>query len=237
MLEEIHEEGDDGSKFIEPPPRTRPATAASWASATAFTKTTTRAPRSSRQQCDKVLAQLHKSDPLLDIAKRLEEIRPRRRLLHRAQALSERRFLQRHHHARHRHPARHVHRHVRHRPHAGLDRQLQGSHGVPKAGSAARARSTPDRFLFNIVVDYPSETEEREIIRRVTSPGSAKITPLMSAEDIIRLQEIVKRVPVGDHVIDFAAAITRATRPKEKRHRISSGTWSPGVPVRAPGSA
>jgi MoxR-like ATPase len=87
---------------------------------------------------------------------------------------------------------------------------------IEQEGTYPLPEAQLDRFLFNIVVDYPSETEEREIIRRVTSPGSAKITPLMSAEDIIRLQEIVKRVPVGDHVIDFAAAITRATRPKEK---------------------
>ena len=72
------------------------------------------------------------------------------------------------------------------------------------------------RFLFNIVVDYPSEAEEREIIRRVTGPSSSKISPMMSAADIIQLQEIVRRVPVGDHVIDFAAALARATRPKEK---------------------
>jgi len=70
-----------------------------------------------------------------------------------------------------------------------------------------------DRFLFNIVVDYPDGEEEREIIRRVTSPGEGEVKALMSAEEILQLQEIVKRVPVGDHVIDFAADIARATRP------------------------
>src|SRR5690606_38891481 len=49
---------------------------------------------------------------------------------------------------------------------------------------------------------------------RVTSPGGAEIDPMMDAEDILHLQEIVKRVPVGDHVIDFAAKLARATRPK-----------------------
>jgi MoxR-like ATPase len=87
---------------------------------------------------------------------------------------------------------------------------------IEQEGTYPLPEAQLDRFLFNIVVDYPSESEEREIIRRVTGPSSAKITPLMTAEDIIHLQEIVKRVPVGDHVIDFAASLARATRPKEK---------------------
>ena len=87
---------------------------------------------------------------------------------------------------------------------------------IEQEGTYPLPEAQLDRFLFNIVVDYPSEAEEREIIRRVTGPTSSKITPMMSAADIIQLQEIVKRVPVGDHVIDFAAALARATRPKEK---------------------
>ena len=70
-----------------------------------------------------------------------------------------------------------------------------------------------DRFIFNIVVDYPSEAEEREIIKRVTSPTNASISAQMNGEEILRLQEVVKRVPVGDHVVDFAASLARATRP------------------------
>jgi MoxR-like ATPase len=87
---------------------------------------------------------------------------------------------------------------------------------IEQEGTYPLPEAQLDRFLFNIVVDYPTESEEREIIRRVTSPSSATISPLMSAQDIIQLQDIVKRVPVGDHVIDFAAALARATRPKEK---------------------
>ena len=87
---------------------------------------------------------------------------------------------------------------------------------IEQEGTYPLPEAQLDRFLFNIVVDYPDESEEREIIRRVTSPAEATITPLMNAADILRLQDIVKRVPVGDHVIDFAAALARATRPKEK---------------------
>jgi len=87
---------------------------------------------------------------------------------------------------------------------------------IEQEGTYPLPEAQLDRFLFNIIVDYPSAAEEREIIRRVTSPASASIAPLMSAQDILQLQDIVKRVPVGDHVIDFAAALARATRPKDK---------------------
>ena len=84
---------------------------------------------------------------------------------------------------------------------------------IEQEGTYPLPEAQLDRFLFNIVVDYPDDQEEREIIRRVTSPGEGEVKALMNAEEILQLQEIVKRVPVGDHVIDFAADIVRATRP------------------------
>ena len=84
---------------------------------------------------------------------------------------------------------------------------------IEQEGTYSLPEAQLDRFLFNIVVDYPSQDEEREIIRRVTSPSDTTISPQMSGEDIIQLQSVVKRVPVGDHVINFAAALARATRP------------------------
>jgi MoxR-like ATPase len=84
---------------------------------------------------------------------------------------------------------------------------------IEQEGTYPLPEAQLDRFLFNIVVDYPNAEEEREIIRRVTSPNSATVSPLMTGPEIIQLQNIVKRVPVGDHVIDFAAMLARATRP------------------------
>lgn len=84
---------------------------------------------------------------------------------------------------------------------------------IEQEGTYPLPEAQLDRFLFNIVVDYPNAEEEREIIRRVTSPSSATVSPLITGPEIIELQNIVKRVPVGDHVIDFAAKLARATRP------------------------
>jgi len=88
---------------------------------------------------------------------------------------------------------------------------------IEQEGTYPLPEAQLDRFLFNIVVDYPDAKEEREIIRRVTSPSNAVVRPRMHADEILQLQEIVKRVPVGDHVIDFAADLARATRPKEPK--------------------
>ncbi len=85
---------------------------------------------------------------------------------------------------------------------------------IEQEGTYPLPEAQLDRFLFNIIVDYPTAEDEREIIRRVTSPSDAKVTPSLNAEEIIHLQGVVKRVPVGDHVIDFAAKLARATRPK-----------------------
>ena len=94
---------------------------------------------------------------------------------------------------------------------------------IEQEGTYPLPEAQLDRFLFNIVVDYPDEKEEREIIRRVTSPGEGEVKALMTAEEILKLQDIVKRVPVGDHVIDFAADIARATRPEFVQDMVGGG--------------
>ncbi len=86
---------------------------------------------------------------------------------------------------------------------------------IEQEGTYPLPEAQLDRFLFNIIVDYPSENEEREIIRRVTSPSDNQVTPLLDAAEILKIQGIVKRVPVADHVIEFAARLVRATRPKD----------------------
>jgi len=71
-----------------------------------------------------------------------------------------------------------------------------------------------DRFLLYIKVGYPSGGEEWEIARRVTSAQLGKITPVMTAEEIIQIQNLVSSVPVSDQVLGYAWALVRATRPQ-----------------------
>src|SRR3984893_11556487 len=70
-----------------------------------------------------------------------------------------------------------------------------------------------DRFLFMIKVDYPTDAEEEQIMRLGTSDVQAEVSKILHGEDILRLQHIVRRVPVADHVFHYAKRITRMTRP------------------------
>ena len=70
-----------------------------------------------------------------------------------------------------------------------------------------------DRFLLYIKVDYPSGAEEWEIARRVTTGDMGQINSIMSGDEILGYQELVKRVPVSDQVLGYAWALVRASRP------------------------
>jgi MoxR-like ATPase len=70
-----------------------------------------------------------------------------------------------------------------------------------------------DRFMFNTYVDYPDEEEEFDIVRRTTADVTAEIKPLLSAQRIMALQRIVRRVPAADHVVRYAMRLARRTRP------------------------
>jgi len=72
-----------------------------------------------------------------------------------------------------------------------------------------------DRFMFNTYVDYPDEDEEFDIVRRTTADITATVTPTLSAERILELQNIVRRVPAADHVVRYAMKLARSTRPNK----------------------
>jgi MoxR-like ATPase len=82
-----------------------------------------------------------------------------------------------------------------------------------------------DRFLLYIRVNYPSPAEEWDIARRVTTGQLGKIAPVISGEDIIRLQQLVLRVPVSDQVLGYAWALVRATRPTAKESPEFVDKW------------
>ena len=70
-----------------------------------------------------------------------------------------------------------------------------------------------DRFMFKIHVDYPTEQEEIDIMKQVTSGSSVDPKSVLSKKEILALQDLVLRVPVADHVYQYAAKLVRATRP------------------------
>jgi len=73
-----------------------------------------------------------------------------------------------------------------------------------------------DRFLFLIHVGYPSEEEELQVMRRASGLQVEKPEAVLNADDIARLQRVVKTIPVADQVFRYASRLVRSTRPKEK---------------------
>jgi MoxR-like ATPase len=86
---------------------------------------------------------------------------------------------------------------------------------IEQEGTYPLPEAQLDRFMFNIRVNYPSASEEEAIIKRVTGTYKAKIEKQLTGESVLKLQNVVRRVPVADHVVTYAAQIARATRPKE----------------------
>jgi len=84
---------------------------------------------------------------------------------------------------------------------------------IEQEGTYPLPEAQLDRFIFNIIVDYPTKAEESVVIRQVTGPQADTVEKVLNAEQVVKMQELVRRVPVADHVIDFARDLTRATRP------------------------
>lgn len=85
---------------------------------------------------------------------------------------------------------------------------------IEQEGTYPLPEAQLDRFMFNIRVNYPEVDEEEAIIKRVTGTYKANIEKQLTGESVIKLQQVVRRVPVADHVVSYAAQIARASRPK-----------------------
>jgi MoxR-like ATPase len=90
---------------------------------------------------------------------------------------------------------------------------------IEQEGTYPLPEAQLDRFMFHIVVGYPSRSEELEIMQRTTGTQQPELHPLLNAAQILELQQVVRHVVVADHVFSYAADLVRATRPRD-----------PGVP-------
>lgn len=86
---------------------------------------------------------------------------------------------------------------------------------IEQEGTYQLPEAQLDRFLFKILVKYPKFDDEVRMALMTTSERSVKLKPLLTREDIIRLQKVVRRVLVGESVACFAVSLVQATRPKE----------------------
>jgi MoxR-like ATPase len=84
---------------------------------------------------------------------------------------------------------------------------------IEQEGTYPLPEAQLDRFMFQVDVDYPSDQEEIDIVKQQTSPQRSELRRVLSPERILELQELVLRVPAADHVVRYAVALARATRP------------------------
>ena len=84
---------------------------------------------------------------------------------------------------------------------------------VEQEGTYPLPEAQLDRFMFLIEVDYPTEDEERRIARETTGADKEPLNALLTGEEVIDYQSLVRRVPVPDHIYDYAVEIVRRTRP------------------------
>ncbi len=84
---------------------------------------------------------------------------------------------------------------------------------IEQEGTYPLPEAQLDRFMFLIELDYPSEAEEVQIARTTTGDALPTLAHLLTPEEIIRYQHLVRRMPVPDHIYSFAAKLVRKTRP------------------------
>ena len=85
--------------------------------------------------------------------------------------------------------------------------ELEGTYPLPEAQL--------DRFMFNVFVDYPGADDEEKIVASTTSAYVPQLERVLGGADILALQQLVRRVPVTDHVVRYAVKLVRASRGRE----------------------
>tara|TARA_B100000925_G_scaffold291094_1_gene278012 strand:+ start:175 stop:1128 length:954 start_codon:yes stop_codon:yes gene_type:complete len=102
---------------------------------------------------------------------------------------------------------------------------------IEQEGTYPLPEAQLDRFMFNIWVDYPSYEEELEIVKKTTSDETNKLDVILTADQIITYQDLIRRIPVADNVLEYAVSLVNKTRVKnEKATEITQKyiTWGAG---------
>ena len=85
--------------------------------------------------------------------------------------------------------------------------EMEGTYPLPEAQL--------DRFMFNVVIDYLPEDEEVAVVAQTTSQLPGPIAPLFSGEDVLRFQQIVRKVPIAEEIVRYAVKLAAASRPRQ----------------------
>ena len=84
---------------------------------------------------------------------------------------------------------------------------------IEQEGTYPLPEAQLDRFMFNILLDYPSYKQEVDIVKNTTADDIKKVNKVLTAEEIIAFQHLVRRVPIADNVVEYAVKLSHLTRP------------------------
>ena len=105
---------------------------------------------------------------------------------------------------------------------------------IEQEGTYPLPEAQLDRFMFNLMLDYPSYEEEIAVVKNTTAPSDNKVEAVMNAEEIVYFQQLVRRVPVSDNVYEYAVNLVSKTRPNTGRtHEWANKYLSWGAGPRA----
>ncbi len=96
---------------------------------------------------------------------------------------------------------------------------------IEQEGTYPLPEAQLDRFLFMIYVDYPNDAEERDIMKLATGVPNGRPEPVLTGEEILSLQQLVRRLPAADHVYAYAEKLVRVTRPKSAEALDFCNKW------------
>lgn len=85
---------------------------------------------------------------------------------------------------------------------------------IEQSGTFPLPEAQQDRFLFYIKIGYPNEAEETNILKNTTGGKKVNVQPVITGEEILRLQQLVREVPISDDLVTFVSRVIRATRPE-----------------------
>jgi MoxR-like ATPase len=88
---------------------------------------------------------------------------------------------------------------------------------IEQEGTYPLPEAQLDRFMFNTWVDYPSHAEELSIVKATTSDVRVDVQPVLSGEEILAFQQLIRRMPVADNVLEYAVGLVGKTRPGRDR--------------------
>lgn len=104
---------------------------------------------------------------------------------------------------------------------------------IEQEGTYPLPEAQLDRFMFNIFLDYPTYQQEVDIVKNTTTDDILKVSKVLTAEEIVSFQHLVRRVPVADNVIEYAVKLSQATRPGQNGATVANEFLEWGAGPRA----